>query len=197
MSGIPLSTGTFAKALAQAAADKEAGKSIPLVVGSEIDVFDFAPKYYVANPETEKIVFDGMELQNGMEVLIEDPACRAKITPGLKDDEDEFDLALVMNRWCTVSDFRVIDETSIGFIATYPDETQRKRVVDFDEAWIVKKRSVHDALETLKAGVARRIRLAAVGDNPDVSQRYIPLEIVGSITEEIFEYLVYSLKIEE
>lgn len=105
----------------------------------------FVPKYYVMDPETEELVFDAMDLRNGMVVLIADPDERTR--PELGNDRDwEMDRLLERNRWCTVSKIDVSPETnSVYFLATYEDGTQRKRQYSITQAWLAKKDSVESS----------------------------------------------------
>lgn len=127
-----------------------------------INEFGFVQKYYLMNPDTEEILFDGAELRDGMKVLIEDPQLRETITDRLGEDPEAFARAMQMNRWCTVSDF-TSDFPNIEFIATYEDETQRKMTVDSKKAWIVKMSSIP---EDERLASIRAILTDLIGDPP-------------------------------
>lgn len=127
-----------------------------------INEFGFVQKYYLMNPDTEEILFDGAELRDGMKVLIEDPQLRETITDRLGEDPAAFAHAMQMNRWCTVSDF-TSDFPNIEFIATYEDETQRKMTVDSKKAWIVKMASIP---EDERLASIRTILTDLIGDPP-------------------------------
>ena len=107
----------------------------------------FVPKYYVMDPETEEVVFDGKSLADGMVILIADPNERARPEKDLDGDWGQ-DRLLERNRWCTVS--KVVVEpgvNSLYFLATYEDGTQRKRSYSIQQSWIVKKDSIVASLD--------------------------------------------------
>lgn len=122
----------------------------------------FVPKYYVMDPETEEIVFDGTCLENGMVVLIANPNERARPETDWSRDWS-LDRLNECNRWCKVSKVTVFPEINVvHFIGTYEDGTQRKRKYSIDESWIVKKDSM-DLAERLPEKVQECI-MATVMD---------------------------------
>ena len=104
----------------------------------------YVSKWYVMDPQFEDLVF-GDDLREGMIVLLEDSMFRtdlAHIVSGY--DQDRADEC---NRWCEVTQLRVISRTDehgrpssplIRFIGRYGDGTKRVRQFDASFAWVVK-----------------------------------------------------------
>lgn len=103
---------------------------------------EFVGKFYTADKDndSEKLLFDGTLLQDGMIVLIGDP--------NLREENVEYDEGtayhywkIVANRWCLISNV-VVEERGIVFIATYADGMMIKRGADVGTSWIVKTDSI-------------------------------------------------------
>lgn len=113
----------------------------------------FVDKYYVMDPASEDILFDGTGLVDGMIVLIERTESREelreKMTPG------QIDNARWNNRWAKISRVEVRGE-NVSFFAVYEDHTVKKRVHNVHFPWLVKiaslpdpNREKHDAIYSL------------------------------------------------
>lgn len=104
---------------------------------------EFVDKYYVMDPASEEILFDGTGLVDGMIVLIERTESREeirdKMSPGQTDN------ARWNNRWAKISRVEVRGE-NVSFIATYEDHTVKKRVHNVHFPWLVKLYSLPDPL---------------------------------------------------
>jgi len=101
------------------------------------------PKFYKMNPATDELLPDGTRLANGMVVLLSSPDFRVRIENPM--DDWELARALENNRWCTVSNVRVMDghgNKIVSFIATYEDGTQSKKTYDTSYSWLAKKDSI-------------------------------------------------------
>lgn len=112
--------------------------------------FDLVPKYYVMDPNTEDLLFDGSELRNGMVVLAAEPFIRYNTMDFAEGDEEFQWGANEWNRWCTVS--RLVYPTTdiVEFVGIYADDTKLKRAVKLRRPWYVKADSI-----TGDGGVAR------------------------------------------
>lgn len=104
---------------------------------------NMVPKYYLMDPDTEKLLPNGKALQDGMKVLIESANMRVDIDRDLKPWE--MDRALKRNRWAIISE--VMQTTwdknnAVVFVATYEDGTQSKEVWNDSYAWLVKKDTI-------------------------------------------------------
>lgn len=111
-----------------------------------VEPYNFVPKFYRMNPETEEILFDGTELENGMVVLIENPNLRQNITLATTMNPEAFDNALRMNRWMEVQHVTAKDDI-VEFIGRYDDNTKSKHRFALRTAWLVKKDSILDPTE--------------------------------------------------
>jgi len=98
---------------------------------------DWVDQYYMMNPETEIILFDGEMLRDGMVVLIESPIQRADTSFNSGFVPKARYANQVKNRWCTVSDLRKT-ASRVSFIGIYEDGTKVKREYDKSLAWLVK-----------------------------------------------------------
>jgi hypothetical protein len=102
--------------------------------------FDVNPvsKYRTMDVKTEDLLFSGMELRNGMIVLIENQY-RMELVDSPSDDLLwRIQLA---NRWCQVSNV-ICTDVVVGFVATYADGTKVKREYPLSISWYVKKASI-------------------------------------------------------
>lgn len=136
------------------------GPAIPMgdvMVGTEdddVDVEPFVGKYYMMQGSIEELLFDGHDLRNGMVVLTEDPMNRQDLrvldTPNSLSYNNAFGMALMYNRWCTVTQLRKGDlqNTKIQFVGVYADGSKRKWRVDQDDAWLVKRDSIPEETYT-------------------------------------------------
>lgn len=122
-----------------------------VMVGTEDDDEDVDPfvgKYYMMQGSIEELLFDGHDLRNGMVVLTEDPMNRQDLrvldTPNSLSYNNAFGMALMYNRWCTVTQLRKGDlqNPKIQFVGVYADGSKRKWRVDQDDAWLVKRDSI-------------------------------------------------------
>lgn len=101
------------------------------------------PKYYMMDPDTEKLLSNGKLLRDGMKVLIESSNMRVDIDRKLQPWE--MDRALKRNRWATISDVTWTTWTrdnAVIFIATYEDGSQSKETWGDSYAWLVKKDTI-------------------------------------------------------
>lgn len=94
----------------------------------------FVEKYYVMDPKTEDLLFDGYKIKNGMYVLIESHGMREDM--GAELGQDQMYLARMNNRWCMVAELS-FTETMVQFIGVYDDGTKMKRNVNIEHAWFV------------------------------------------------------------
>lgn len=115
--------------------------------------FQYEDRWYMADPKTDVLLFDGSHLKDGMLVMIGEPTMRARtpIDPqqcGKASLTSWLYQAKVYNRWCYVSDLRIDEDLEdnrkrrVVFIGTYEDGVQVKHGHDLDNAWIVKKSSM-------------------------------------------------------
>lgn len=102
---------------------------------------DLVDQFYVMNPEEEDLLFDGSLLQSGMIVLVEDPKMRMSIPENIDEmDPEERYVAETTNRWSEVITVQNV-LGGIGLAMRFGDNTQRKRSIEKDYAWIVKRNS--------------------------------------------------------
>lgn len=111
----------------------------------------YVDKFYEMDPEFEVLLPVGTQLQNNMIVLVEDHMLRVNLEEIDKNRYEEH-RARESNRWCVVSELKIIDRRMndftapqnplVTFIATYADGVQRKRSYDSSYAWIVKRESI-------------------------------------------------------
>lgn len=105
----------------------------------------FEPKHFNSNPETEELLWDATELEEGLVVMIEEPSVRADISEVYMDSA-VMEQAYRWNRWATVSDLNHdANLDQVLFVATYSDGSKRKLVTSADYAWYVKKNSMPGA----------------------------------------------------
>lgn len=106
--------------------------------------YNFVPKFYTMDPETEEFLSDGKKLENGMVVLIASSNLRVNVDKALEDWE--LDRALQRNRWAKISDleFRTyVGDELLSFVATYENGTKRKwESIGVQRAWYVKRDSI-------------------------------------------------------
>jgi hypothetical protein len=153
--------------------------------------FGFVDKYYVMDPMSEELLFDGTALQEGMRVLIERTESREEITERMAPGK--LDNARWNNRWCTIKQIDIRGE-NVSFLAVYDDHTVKKRVHNVHFPWLVKidslpdpKREKHDAIYRLVyQGLQYESSLAYTeeatpGDN--ITKR------AGNVTDKILELL--------
>lgn len=124
---------------------------------------NMVPKYYMMDPDTEKLLSNGTLLRNGMKVLTESPDFRVNIDKDLQPWE--MARALKRNRWAMISD--IVWERKHGgdmviFIATYEDGSQTKEEWSIDCAWLIKKSSIPDQDETRLEKVAKLVAAAMI-----------------------------------
>jgi hypothetical protein len=131
--------------------------------------FQYEDRFYMTDPKTDVLLFDGSKLENGMLVMTAEPQMRGKtpIDP-LQVGKDSLASwlyqAKVYNRWCYVSDLRIVEDLEdnrkrrVAFIGIYEDGVQVKRDHDLGNAWIVKKSSMQQrtADQSFEAGVISR-----------------------------------------
>lgn len=111
---------------------------------------DLVPKFYQMDPKTEDLLYDGTSLADGMVILIATSDERSSLDD--LNEEWRKDKALATNRWCKVSNLRVLKRTklmdarsaTVSFIAVYEDGTKRKREYPVGESWFVKIDSIPD-----------------------------------------------------
>jgi hypothetical protein len=135
-----------------------------------VDVEPFVGKYYMMQGSIEELLFDGHDLRNGMVVLTEDPMNRQNLAnldnPNSLSYNNAFGMALMYNRWCTVTQLRRGDlqNPKIQFVGVYADGSKRKWRVDQDDAWLVKRDSIpeepHTAEEMQQAAFPEVISLS-------------------------------------
>jgi len=113
----------------------------PYTEGEFVEIpTEIVGKYETVDPDTEEILFDGLELRNGMVVVIEDVDFRWDVVDDIPNERHGYYL-MVMNRWCLVSNVYVRNQ-KVEFIATYEDGFMLKRTTDVSKSWIVKKDSI-------------------------------------------------------
>lgn len=105
----------------------------------------FVDKYYETDSSTEDILFDGSDLYNGMNVLIEDREERQEILSEMT--ASMIDRAKERNCWAVISNVTWKGD-SVSFIATYSDGSKRKRRHSIESAWLIKKDVVERIEET-------------------------------------------------
>lgn len=93
-------------------------------------------KYYPMDPKTEDLISNGIDLKNGMVVLIAGPDVRVETSKSLSEPW-VMDRALENNRWALISEIEFAGST-VSFVATYEDGTKRKRSSSVFYAWLVK-----------------------------------------------------------
>lgn len=119
-----------------------------------VDVEPFVGKYYMMQGSIEELLFDGHDLRNGMVVLTEDPMNRQDLmvleNRNSISYSNAFGMALMYNRWCTVTQLRKGDlqNPKIQFVGVYADGSKRKWRVDQDDAWLVKRDSIPEETYT-------------------------------------------------
>lgn len=103
---------------------------------------EFEPKYREMDPVTEKLLFDGSRLRNGMIVLPGSPERRVDISENMTDAE--LDRAREHNRWVLVTELVISagNPGGISFIAVYSDHTERKISAPMFWPWLVKRDSI-------------------------------------------------------
>lgn len=104
-----------------------------------VEVVTFVEKYYEMKPEFEELIWNGRELRNGMTVLLGSPDLRIEIEHEMYNDD--LDRAKECNRWCEIGGVELAGNR-VTFIATYLDQTQRKRFVPIEAPWLVKSDSI-------------------------------------------------------
>lgn len=116
----------------------------------------YVSKFYEMNPEDDELLPSGVDLRDGMIVLLEDTLVRGNWETGRELGPYEIERVKECNRWCEVSHITirrrfehdemgaVIAESSplVSFVATYPDGTKKKRNYDAAYAWLVKRISI-------------------------------------------------------
>lgn len=110
---------------------------------AEIQAAEYTPAYYDMDPETEDLLDNGTLVVDGMKVLVEDHSFRADIHDAMLEASKA--IARKNNRWCVVSNAKVINEatdTFLSFVGIYDDGTKRKWYVSTREAWFVKKDTI-------------------------------------------------------
>lgn len=114
-------------------------------MGYTVNTNDFVEKYFVMDPATDDLIFDGTKLRNDMVVLIERDEFRYPLKDRVEGRLDDNDRAQMLRyqRWAVVSDV-VINMQNVTFIATYNDGSKRKINVATEHAWYVKKETMQD-----------------------------------------------------
>ena len=119
----------------------------------------FVDKFYEMNPETDDLLAEGTELENGMIVLLEDSLMREdpeRVDSTALGTRYQQERLREVNRWCEVMNFKVqrrFEHDDMGsvltevdplveFVALYSDGTKKKRRYAASYAWIVKKDSI-------------------------------------------------------
>lgn len=105
----------------------------------EWNLKQFVSGYYTMNPDLDDLLFDGNELREGMEVLIEDANERMGIHEHIM--EQSYHMALMRNRWCTVTNL-VLEKEYVSFIGAYSDGMKIKWRMPIHLAWLVRKTSI-------------------------------------------------------
>jgi len=107
-------------------------------------VSGIVPKFYTMDPKTEDLLSEGKQLSNGMKILIENPGERGR--PEEMDQDWMRERVMVVNRWCTVSDMKVVGR-NLSFVGVYDDGVKVKRSYSTDAAWLVKIDSLKKSLD--------------------------------------------------
>lgn len=153
---------------------------------------DWESKFYVMDPLTEVVIFDGTELVEGMVVLIDRTDSREDLPENLDTMKPaQLDTARWNNRWCRVSRIDIRDH-NVSFFATYADHTVKKRIVRADYAWLVKIDSLPDPMREKHDEIYRLVyqglqyQDSLAGDlNPDPGDSIT--NRAGNITDEILK----------
>lgn len=148
----------------------------------------FVPRYYRMNPKTEDLFTDGKGLVNGMVILVENPDSRA-IIKSTEMEDWEYDRALVLNRWCTVSELNVVGGALI-FVGVYEDGVKIKRNMSLYDSWLVKKDSLPDdfAEKMKKARVEKVVQqIATDALRIAVTKDIIAEAMVDGVSEDTAE----------
>jgi hypothetical protein len=138
-------------------------------------------KYYTMDAATEKLLFQGKELQNGMTCLVAPSTWRRTLVenPG----EEELELILQRNRWFVVSHLEVTN-LSVAFIATYSDGHMVKWEMVNSIPWYVKLDSIPVEPEpAYRSGVI--VGQYSARDNIDGTTSIYITEQDGAFTEFI------------
>jgi hypothetical protein len=104
---------------------------------------NFEPKYRTMNPELEDLLKSGLDLREGMMVLIDSPELRY---PDLSDAEAVLDYTRKFAKWCEVTQLSWNDGL-VEFIGLYGDMTKRLISVSVTHAWFVMKDSIPAEIE--------------------------------------------------
>lgn len=106
----------------------------------------YVDKFYEMDPAFEDLI-PGLELRDGMIVLLEDHMMRGDIA----HRESPYDISRLkeINQWCEVSGVAVVQRGHdcgysplVKFLGLYPDGVKRPRTYDASYYWIVKKASL-------------------------------------------------------
>lgn len=106
-----------------------------------VDTTQFVDEYFLMDPATDDLIFDGTNLRNGMVVLLENNSFRTDPSQVGSMDGGDRDRLYRYNRWAKVSHL-VINMDRTSFMATYGDGSKRKIDVQTSHAWYVKKDSM-------------------------------------------------------
>lgn len=100
---------------------------------------DLIDRSYTMNEKLEYLTTrGGMELDDGMVVLVAPVVRRYNVLDMTTDDGPLIKMALTANRWCTVENLEVA-QGRVGFTGVYKDGTTAKRVYPSNVAWLIKR----------------------------------------------------------
>lgn len=126
---------------------EEFERALELVVANK----GYVSKYYEMDPETDDLIANGEQLENGMRVICEDPDPKNDLDTMQSGDRQWWNIGITReranrwNRWMTVSEVIPGDEIT-EFVGVYDDGTKKKFNVASLVGWYVKK----DSLETVR-----------------------------------------------
>lgn len=111
-------------------------------------VSELVDQTFRMNPDTEDMIPDARHLKDGMVVLLEDASEYAVIHYRYKMFFDQWPKAMVVNRWCTVSEIRMSQvKRAVYFTGTYSDGSKNRREAPMDAAWYVKLDSMEPPVD--------------------------------------------------
>jgi hypothetical protein len=104
-----------------------------------IDGVEFVEQHYEIDPKTEQRLASGLQLRDGMMVVIDSASRRANLDLIL-GDSSEYSVAMWTNRWAKISNVE-FQHNYVFFNATYADGSYTAKRFHTKYSWIVKKDS--------------------------------------------------------
>ncbi len=145
-------------------------------------------KYYQMNPETDELI-SSENLLAGMIVLLEDSDQRVDVSSGFYEDAPAWMVsrALERNRWCMISDVKIVGvaEERVWFTATYEDGSKQRRTYDVKTFWL-RKSIYHSDMPKAEESNTYKVPLVAYsnGVRKIVGEAELPQGVIidGDIT---------------